>query len=106
VADERCSLRSGGQVLAGNTTSEALTLRATGSNNNKLQIVYIQAHATNTGIIAIGDSGCVASAVIADAKGLQLNAGDPPVPLTNVFVDGIWMQGTVSGDGVTWTALV
>jgi hypothetical protein len=65
--------------------------------------VVITAETDNTGIVVVGDSAVVAA--VATRKGTPLSAGDSFTvevsDLANVFIDA-----TVSTDGVTYTAVI
>jgi hypothetical protein len=65
--------------------------------------VVITAETDNTGIVAVGAAGTVV-ATIATRTGVPLNAGDSIVLQIDNLAD-IGLDATVSGDGVTFTAL-
>ena len=65
--------------------------------------VVITAETDNTGIVAVGAAGTVV-ATIATRTGVPLAAGDSIVLQIDNLAD-IGLDATVSGDGVTFTAL-
>jgi hypothetical protein len=64
--------------------------------------VAICAKTTNTGVIAVGGSTVVASS--STRRGIPLSPGDS-VSLDIADVSQIYIDATVSGDGVTYTYL-
>ena len=62
--------------------------------------VIITAELDNTGVIAVGGSTVVAA--LATRRGTPLEAGDSCLVLCNNLYD-IFLDATVSGDGVTFT---
>lgn len=63
--------------------------------------VTVQAETDNTGIVVVGGSGVVAA--LATRQGIALYAGDSygPIPIDNLA--DVYIDTTVSGDGVTFT---
>ena len=65
--------------------------------------VCITAEDNNTGVIVIGGNGVIAA--LATREGTPLDAGDSAVVPCDDLSD-IWLDSTVSGDGVTYTNFV
>jgi hypothetical protein len=86
---------SGRQVVVTAGTSVQLSTQACKS-------VAITAGTANTGIIVVGDSAVVAA--VATRKGTPLSAGDTLIAgVSNMNL--LYMDATVSGEGVTWMVL-
>lgn len=89
------ALAQGVKVVATAGTDEALVASATAC-----RWVAIQAQTDNTGIIAVGGTGV--DATIATGNGITLAAGDTlTLEITNLAA--IYIDSTVSGDGVRYT---
>lgn len=67
---------------------------------SSLNYVDITAETDNTGIIVVGDSAVVAS--LATRRGTPLVAGQTMTVFTD-GLDDIWIDATVSTEGVTFT---
>ena len=84
----------GVKTVASAGTAEAL------STTQNAKWVTIQAQTDNTGVIAVGGSGVLAT--VATGTGVALAAGEsftiPANDLKNIYIDA-----TVSGDGVRYT---
>ncbi len=65
--------------------------------------VIITAELDNTGVIVVGDTTVVAA--LATRRGVPLSAGDSYVA-TIADVGRLYIDSTVSTDGVTWMALI
>lgn len=92
------AITDGKKLVAAAATAERLAASAT-----KCKSVTITAKMTNTGVICVGGSTVVAASG-ANRTGIPLNPGDSVTldidDLYKVFVDA-----TVSGEGVTFVAL-
>lgn len=62
--------------------------------------VVITAATDNTGVIVVG--GATVVAALATRRGSPLNAGDPMTLDADDLIN-VWLDSTVSGDGVTFT---
>jgi len=67
-----------------------------------VRTVALTAETDNTGVIVIGASTVVAA--LATRRGLPLSAGDTATFVVSDLSE-LWMDSTVSGDGVTWIGL-
>lgn len=85
----------GRKVVAAAGTAEALASAVTGGVTE----VIITAETDNTGIIVVGDSSVVAA--LATRKGTPLSASESIV-MEATNLDSIYLDTTVSGDGVTY----
>lgn len=65
--------------------------------------VTVTAETDNTGLIVVGGSTVVAT--LASRRGTPLNAGDSLTLAVNDLTD-VYLDSTVSTDGVTYTAVV
>jgi hypothetical protein len=64
--------------------------------------VAVTAETDNTGVIVVGSVTCVAA--LATRRGLPLSAGDTAIFAVD-NVNRLYLDSTVSGDGVTWAVL-
>lgn len=91
----RTDVKDGRKVVAAAGTAEALS-----SSSIRCRHVDVTAETDNTGLVVTGGSTVVAA--LATRRGTPLNAGDThtlyEVDLSEVFIDS-----TVSGDGVTFS---
>lgn len=87
-------IQDGRKVVAAAGTAEALE-----DSPHEVEVVIIAAETNNTGVIVVGASTVVAA--LATRRGIPRNAGDP---ITLYFVDlnKVYLDATVSGDGVTY----
>ena len=69
------------------------------SSTNVVDFVIITAETDNTGTITVGADTVVAS--LSTRRGTPLNAGDT-VSLGGVDLNEVYLDSTVSGDGVTY----
>lgn len=92
------SLSSGRKTVASAGTAEALSSTATA-----IREVIITAETDNTGYIVVGGSGVVAA--LNTRKGTPLAAG-ASVTLEVKDLGQVYLDTTVSGDGVTYTAVL
>ena len=83
----------GRKVVAASATAERL------ATATKCTSVTLTAETDNTGIVAVGSSAVVAA--LATRTGIPLSAGDS-VTIPVVDLSDIWLDTTVSGDGVTF----
>lgn len=81
------------------TVTAAGTAEALESSENVVTFVIITAETNNTGIITVGASTVVAA--VATRRGTPLNAGDS-ISLGGVDLNEVYLDTTVSGDGVTY----
>lgn len=94
----------GASVVPGRkTVTSAGTAEALSSTNTSVREIIITAETDNTGIIAVGDSSVVAS--LSTRTGLPLSAGDTAV-LDVGNLGSTYIDATVSGDGVTYLAVL
>ena len=87
----------GRKVVAIAGTREALS-----SSRNRVDYVIITAETNNTGVVTVGADTVVAAE--ATRRGIPLNAGDT-ISLGGVDLANIWLDVTISGDGVTYLYL-
>lgn len=92
------SLRDGRKTVATGGTAERLSSTAT-----RCRSLIITAETDNTGVIVLGGSTVVAS--LATRRGTPLAAGES-ISLDVSDLSVVWLDTTVNGDGVTYTALV
>ena len=85
----------GRAVVTTATTAVVLT-----STDTSVAWVIIQAETDNTGKVAVGDSGVVA-AIGTQSNGVILTAGES-VTLPVADLNALYIDSTVSGDGVTY----
>ena len=76
--------------------------RVTLASSTKAKLVIITAETDNTGLIVVGGSTVVAA--VATRQGIPLNAGDS-VTLEIANLADVYLDTTVSGDGVTYLYL-
>lgn len=81
------------------TAGTAVTLAA---SSTPVDEVTITARATNAGVIVVGGSTVVADPT--SRRGLPLGAGDS-LTVRVADLQDLYLDATVSGDGVTWMAL-
>ena len=84
------------------TVTTAATRVALSTTTTPITEVTITALSTNTGIIVVGGSTVVAAA--ATRRGTPLAAGDS-VGLEVNSLASVWLDATVSGEGVSFTYL-
>ena len=82
------------KIVTTAATAEQLSTRV------QCQTVCITAETDNTGIIVVGGTTVVAA--LATRRGIPLAAGDS-VEISTDSPSNIWIDSTVSGDGVTFT---
>lgn len=90
----RGDITDGRKVVAAAATAEALS-----AGTLLVNYVIITAETDNTGVIAVGASTVVAAE--ATRRGIPLNAGDS-ITLNSVDLSEVYIDATVSGDGVTY----
>jgi hypothetical protein len=93
------ALTSGRKVVASAATAEAL-----GTVGPTYDVIVITAETDNTGVIAVGGSDVVAA--LATRKGTPLIAGQAitlDIDDTQLGLEQIFIDATVTGDGVTYT---
>tara|TARA_Y100000310_G_C20590480_1_gene767741 strand:+ start:627 stop:914 length:288 start_codon:yes stop_codon:yes gene_type:complete len=81
------------------TVSSAGTAEVIVATAHEVQSVIITAETNNTGIMVVGGSTVVAA--LSTRSGVPLNAGDS-VTLYSVDLNKVYLDTTVSGDGVTY----
>lgn len=84
------------------TVTAAGTAEALSSTDLVVDFIIITAETNNTGVMAVGASTVVAT--VATRRGVPLNAGDT-ISLGGVNLKDVYLDCTVSGDGVTYLAL-
>jgi len=84
---------NGRKVVTSAGTDEAL------GGNVPCEEVIVTAETDNTGVIAVGVEGVIAS--LSTRTGVPLAAGASVTVATN-NLNKIWIDSTVSGDGVTY----
>jgi hypothetical protein len=82
------------------TAGTAVQVTAT---STPIREVVITAETDNTGIVVVGDSSVVAA--VSTRKGIPLSAGDSFTLEVN-NLSKVYIDSTVSTDGVTYTAVV
>lgn len=88
------SLGNGRKTVASAGTAEALAA------STSCKSVTVTAETDNTGVISVGGSGVIAT--LATRTGTPLNAGDSfTLEIDNL--SKVYIDTTVSGDGVTYT---
>lgn len=92
------SLTCGRKTVTTGGTAEALSSTAT-----SISEVTITAETDNTGYVVVGNSSVVAS--LATRKGTPLSAGQTITLAVNNLTK-VYLDVTVNGDGVTYTAIV
>jgi hypothetical protein len=90
------SFIDGRKTVAAGGTAEALS-----ATSSKIEWVEIQAETDNTGVVVVGNSTVVAS--LGTRRGIALAAGERTVYPAN-DLNRIYIDVTVNGDGVTFTA--
>ena len=88
------NINDGRKVVTAAGTAEALE-----SSSRGVEMVIIVAETNNTGVMAVGGSGVIAS--LTTRTGVPLLAGEP-VTLFNVDLGNVYVDATVNGDGVTY----
>ena len=96
VGHDKTTIGDGRQTVAAAGTAEALAASTTA------KVVFITAETDNTGVIAVGGSTVVAA--LATRRGTPLLAGDSGVLEIDDLAD-VYIDATVSGEGVTYTYL-
>lgn len=81
------------------TAGTALAIGAAGAIYKK---VIITALTTNTGVIAIGGSNVLATA--GSENGMVLKTGNTHVTLHDIDLSKVFVDASVSGEGLTWSA--
>lgn len=81
------------------TVAAAATEEAMASSSAPVEWIIITAETNNTGVMAVGASTVVAAE--ATRRGIPLQAGES-VTLYNVDLLDVYLDTTVSGDGVTF----
>lgn len=87
---------SGRKVVAVAGTAERLS-----TDTAQVVKVTITAETDNAGVVVVGDSAVVAA--LGTRKGVPLSAGDA-YDKEIAYLGKVWLDTTVSGDGVTWDA--
>lgn len=88
-------IRSDRKVVTAAATAEAID-----ADNGGVEQVVITAETDNTGVIAVGDSGVIAT--VLTRTGTPLLAGES-ITLPRVALEDVYIDATVSGDGVTYS---
>lgn len=88
---------NGRKVVAAAGT--ALAIAAAGKIFSK---VIITALTTNTGVIAIGDATVLATA--GSENGALLKTGNAAITLRDVDLSKVFVDASVNGEGITWSA--
>ncbi len=84
------------------TVTSAGTAEAISASSDVCQELTIVAETDNTGVMAVGGSTVVAS--LSTRRGVPLSSGDA-VTLKLSDIKNVYVDSTVSGDGVTWLCL-
>ncbi len=92
------ALADGRKIVTTAGTSEPLE-----ANENVVKYVIITAETNNTGIVTVGAESVVAT--VLTRRGIPLNAGDT-ISLGGVDLNEVYLDVTVSGDGVTYLYLL
>ncbi len=96
-------LIDGNQTIAAAGTRVRLAEQAT----TTIKSIIVQALSNNTGVVVVGGSDVVAAVGAHGAptqKGIALTAGQSVAIDTDDVAD-VYLDATVSGDGVAWLAL-
>ncbi len=96
------AITDGRKVVAAAGTAERLVARGA-AGSSPISAVIITAETDNTGIIAVGASTVVAT--VLTRRGIPLAPGES-VTISCKDLADIYIDATVTGDGVTFTALV
>lgn len=88
------AISDGRKVVAAAGTAEPLE-----SSENVVDSVIITAETNNEGIMAVGDSSVIAS--LTTRTGTPLASGDS-MTLEGVDLNEVYLDATVTGDGVTY----
>ena len=95
------------QIIDGIKLVTTAGTRASLSSSAEINQVVITALSTNTGTVVVGGSTCVAAPGTHGSptrRGTPLNIGDTVIiDITDPSL--VYIDATVSGDGVSWTAL-
>lgn len=67
--------------------------------------VWVSADPNNTGKAAVGDKNVNAKATLGTAKGVTLETKQPPIFIEIDDPSLLWVDVSVSGEFVSWTAL-
>ena len=81
------------------TVTAAGTAEALESARREVLVAVITAETDNTGVVVIGGADVIAAQ--ATRKGVPLDAGDS-ITLYSLDMNRIYIDSTVSGDGVTY----
>ena len=81
------------------TVTAAATAEALSATSLVVDYIIITAETNNTGVMAVGASTVVAT--VNTRRGTPLNAGDS-MTLDTVDLAEVYLDATVSGDGVTY----
>ena len=91
------SLTSGRKVVAAIGTAEVL-----GTSDQSIKEVLITAETDNTGVITVGNAQVIGA--LGTRTGTPLSPGESLNIKTPSLAD-VWLDTTVNGDGVTYTAI-
>lgn len=86
------------------TVTTAGTAVPLSSTSVPCKVVYITARSTNTGRIMVGGSTVVA-AISTSSRGLPLSANDTTPPIIVDDLNKVYIDSTVSGEGVMFMYL-
>lgn len=92
------NIGSGNKVVA--TAGTAVQLSAT---SVPVKRVIITPFSANTGVVAVGSSNVVASATLGSQVGMVMIKGANPLELLQENLSKIWVDASVSGEGVSFT---
>ena len=96
IGHDKTGIKHGRKIVATAGTDEAL------ATSTVAKVVIITAETDNTGVIAVGAAGV--DAVLATRTGTPLLAGDSVTLEIDNLAD-VYIDATVSGDGVTYSYL-
>ncbi len=87
-------IKSGRKIVTTTGTAEPISATVM-----LVDYVLITAETNNTGVITVGDSDVVAA--VGTREGTPLNAGDH-MAIPGVNLEAVYLDTTVSGDGITY----
>ena len=105
MAKDRIGRAVGPQIITDNRkiVTAAGTRVQLETTSNVVSYIILTAETDNTGVIVVGASTVVAT--VLTRRGIPLSAGDS-ISLGAVDLADIYLDSTVSGDGVTYLCLV
>lgn len=95
---------SGKQVVTTAGTPQAMA--SAPSDTTMCKKLIITPFSANTGVVAIGGSAAttVANATIGSQQGAVMVKAANPITLEDVYLSQVWIDASVSGEGVSYVA--